>query len=565
MYSDKESINILTSLLVAHGVRHAVVCPGSRNAPIVHNLAECPDIRCFPVTDERSAGFFALGIAQTLRQPVVVCVTSGSAMLNVAPAVAEAFYQQLPLVVVTADRPEAWIDQLDGQTIRQVGALANIVGKEVALPSDIRTETERWHCNRMVNEALLATSFPKRGPVHINVPIDEPLFEFNTPELPHQRVIRRHVTQDDGIGEELTGWLFNAERPMVIVGQYNGRSQDDLDPEARYALSLLSQRVVLLSESLCSLLTPTPVDEALAAMGADEAFQPDVVVYLGGMLVSKRLRHFLRRLENARVVMVSPDGAVSDVSMHTTDVVAARDAGEVLLDLGRQLAEGRYGLKGGNFPGKAFVDSWKCLFARVESVVEDYEPSFSQSAVVKYMEQQLEDLDMPVVAHYANSSAVRLANVYALHHVFCNRGVNGIEGSLSTAVGCAAVNDAMVLCVVGDLSFFYDQNALWNHHLKGNLRIVLLNNAKGGIFHTLPGLEHSAEHDAMVCGAHQTNARGICAQCDVGYLHADNEQEMRMGVVTLLTRQSSRPMLLEVFTDPRLDAAALKAYMGKLL
>ena len=563
MYSDKESINILTSLLVAHGVRHAVVCPGSRNAPVVHNLAECPDIRCFPVTDERSAGFFALGIAQTLRQPVAVCVTSGSALLNVAPAVAEAYYQQVPLVVVSADRPEAWIDQLDGQTIRQAGALANIVAKEVALPSNIRTETERWHCNRLVNEALLATSFPKCGPVHINVPIDEPLFEFNTPALPTQRVIRRHFSQGEGLGAELAGWLFDAERPMVIVGQYDGLSRDRLDPEARQALSLLSQRVALLSESLCSLLPPTPVDEALAAMDDDQAYQPDVVVYLGGMLVSKRLRHFLRRLENARVIMVSPDGGVNDVSMHATDVVVAHDAGEVLLTMGRLLMEGRDGLNGNMNPGKAFLDSWKSLFARVETLVDVYEPPFSQMAVVKYLEQQLEDMDMPVVAHYANSSAVRLANIYAQHHVLCNRGVNGIEGSLSTAVGCAAVTDAMVLCVVGDLSFFYDQNALWNRHLKGNLRIVLLNNAIGGIFHTLPGLEHSEVHDAMVCGAHHTNARGICSQCDVGYLHAANDQEMRMGIVTLLTRHSSRPMLLEVFTDPQHDAGALKDYLKK--
>ena len=131
MYSNKDSVNILTALLVAHGIRHAVVCPGSRNAPIVHNFNECPDIECHPVTDERSAAFFALGIAQATDQPVAVCVTSGTALLNVAPAVAEAHYQHQALVVISADRPAQWIGQLDGQTLRQPGALQPWVEKSV--------------------------------------------------------------------------------------------------------------------------------------------------------------------------------------------------------------------------------------------------------------------------------------------------------------------------------------------------------------------------------------------------------------------------------------------------
>lgn len=152
MYSDKENVNILTSLLVNHGVNKAVVCPGSRNAPIVHNLNECPDVECYPVTDERSAGFYALGIAQATGSPVVVCVTSGTALLNLLPAVAEAFYQHLPLIVVSADRPSQWINQLDGQTIPQNGALGSFVKKSINLPEP-HDEEERWFCNRMINEA----------------------------------------------------------------------------------------------------------------------------------------------------------------------------------------------------------------------------------------------------------------------------------------------------------------------------------------------------------------------------------------------------------------------------
>ena len=164
MYSNKENVNILTALLVAHGIRHAVVCPGSRNAPIVHNLNECPDIKCYPVTDERSAAFYALGMTQALNEPMVVCVTSGTALLNVAPAVAEAYYQHRPLVVISADRPQQWIDQLDGQTLPQPDALGRFVRKAVSLPEPHNDE-ERWYCNRLVNEALIE----KYAPVHSQV------------------------------------------------------------------------------------------------------------------------------------------------------------------------------------------------------------------------------------------------------------------------------------------------------------------------------------------------------------------------------------------------------------
>ena len=186
MYSNKENVNILTALLVAHNVRYAVLCPGSRNSPIVHNLNKCPDMTCFPVTDERSAGFYALGMSQCLHEPVVVCVTSGTALLNLAPAVAEAYYQHVPLVVVSADRPPQWIDQLDGQTLPQPDALGRFVGKAVSLPEPHNDE-ERWYCNRLVNEVLLE----RHAPVHINVPISEPLFGFTTPSLPVERKIER--------------------------------------------------------------------------------------------------------------------------------------------------------------------------------------------------------------------------------------------------------------------------------------------------------------------------------------------------------------------------------------
>jgi 2-succinyl-5-enolpyruvyl-6-hydroxy-3-cyclohexene-1-carboxylate synthase len=493
MYSNKENVNILTALLVAHGIHHAVVCPGSRNAAIVHNLNECPDIACYPVTDERSAGFYALGMTQALNEPVAVCVTSGTALLNLAPAVAEAYYQHRPLVVISADRPQQWIDQLDGQTLPQTDALGRFVRRAVSLPEPHNAET-RWYCNRLVNEALIE----KHAPIHINVPITEPLFQFSTPQLPVERKI--DFLPADATNITLTHicrMFLQAKRPMLIAGQ-------PMNPL---------------------------MDEAVVQIGDDESYVPDFVLYTGGSIVSKRLKHFLRKAKESWVV--NREGEVTDTFMNLTNVIQADP--EVVADLIR------FNLEEMPHP---FVQKWEALLAEIRQKVEEEEPAYSQAAAVKYFEKQRGEN----IVHYANSMAIRLANIYSKTPVYCNRGVNGIEGSLSTAAGFSVVADEMVFCVIGDLSFFYDQNALWNQNLRGNFRILLLNNGKGGIFDMLPGLEQSPARDKYVSAEHPAKAEGICQQNNVGYRRAENMEQMRQGIDWLLTTESEHPMLLEVLT-----------------
>jgi 2-succinyl-5-enolpyruvyl-6-hydroxy-3-cyclohexene-1-carboxylate synthase len=512
MYSNKDNVNILTALLVAHGIRHAVVCPGSRNAPIVHNLNACPEIQCYPVTDERSAGFYALGMSQALKRPVVVCVTSGTALLNLAPAVAEAYYQHIPLVVVSADRPQQWIDQLDGQTLPQPDALGRFVRKAVALPEPHDDDT-RWYCNRLVNEALMV----RHAPVHINVPITEPLFDFSVAALPQERKIELLSADIQSTTLAHLGRMFmQSKRPMLITGQ-------PLNPH---------------------------LDEAVLLVQDDERYVPDLVIYIGGSIVSKRLKHFLRKAKETWVV--NETGEVTDTFMNLTRVV--QGDGEVVADHIRFLLEDQ---------PHPFVQLWDELIHLIHAQAAAYEPAYSQMAAVKYFEEKLSS---PFVGepeggfHYANSSAVRLANIYAAHHVWCNRGVNGIEGSLSTAAGFSCVTDERVFCVIGDLSFFYDQNALWNQNLRGNLRILLLNNGRGGIFNLLHGLEQSPARDSLVAAAHQTTAEGICRQNDVVYLKAENMEDMQRGIDTLLNMESTRPVLLEVTTYAAEDERAFKGY-----
>lgn len=584
MYSDKNNINILTSLLVAHGIRHAVVCPGSRNAPIVHNLSEHPKIKCYPVTDERSAGFFAIGVAQATHHAVAVCVTSGTALLNLAPAVAEAHEQQVRMVVISADRPQRWIEQLDGQTLPQHKVFNSLVNESVTLPETIDNEEEHWYCNRLVNEALLATKFPVYGPVHINVPIAEPLFGFSIQELPEERVIRRRFDGCDGT--QVARWLLEAKKPMVVMGQYFSDISFYDDGTRRKALELMYHLGVVLSERLCNLPTQIiHVDEALALIGDDESFLPDLIIYLGGTVVSKRLKQFMRKVKDAQVVMINRDGSIHDVSMHLTEVVQMWDVEELFYALlnmyeteynptnlethepnnleTHQLTNSRT-QKLINSPTSEYHKKWESVLRFASIFADNYQPVFSQMATVKYFEEQLADMEYNFHEHYANSTPIRLANIYAEQPVYCNRGVNGIEGTLSTAAGFSAAIDDRVFCVIGDLSFFYDQNALWNQNLKGNLRIILLNNGGGGIFSNLAGLEQSKAREQFIAGQHHTQAQGICVQNDVGYLCAHNMEEMQIGIVTLLTKDTMRPMLLEVLTDMEADTSAVNHYYQQM-
>jgi 2-succinyl-5-enolpyruvyl-6-hydroxy-3-cyclohexene-1-carboxylate synthase len=432
-------------------------------------------------------------MTQALNEPVAVCVTSGTALLNLAPAVAEAYYQHRPLVVISADRPQQWIDQLDGQTLPQTDALGRFVRRAVSLPEPHNAET-RWYCNRLVNEALIE----KHAPIHINVPITEPLFQFSTPQLPVERKI--DFLPADATNITLTHicrMFLQAKRPMLIAGQ-------PMNPL---------------------------MDEAVVQIGDDESYVPDFVLYTGGSIVSKRLKHFLLKAKESWVVNL--EGEVTDTFMNLTNVIQADP--EVVADLIR------FNLEEMPHP---FVQKWEALLAEIRQKVEEEEPAYSQAAAVKYFEKQRGEN----IVHYANSMAIRLANIYSKTPVYCNRGVNGIEGSLSTAAGFSVVADEMVFCVIGDLSFFYDQNDLWNQNLRGNFRILLLNNGKGGIFDMLPGLEQSPARDKYVSAEHPAKAEGICQQNNVGYRRAENMEQMRQGIDWLLTTESEHPMLLEVLT-----------------
>ena len=559
MYSDKTNINILTSLLVRHGVRHAVVCPGSRNGAIIHNLNECPDITCYAVTDERSAGFYALGMAKALGTPVAVCVTSGTALLNVLPAVAEATYSHNGIVVISGDRPQAWIDQNDGQTLPQPDALGKFVARSVQLPEP-KNDTEHWYCNRLINEALGEARKDYRPSVHINVPISRPLFEFNTVKLPHERYIKTiggAMNARKAYADVISSFV-EASRPMIVLGQTapDEISADDYRTVADYA--------VVINEPLASATDYPMFDAAMNDIGDNEEFMPDMIIYMGGTIVSRKIREFLRKDTEAEIWEVSEDGKVHDMLMNTCGVVTATP-GEMFAALALEIENGAGSDDTDAF--SLFTDSpatfqnmWDGVLMKWQQRRNDFIPEYSQMAAIKCFEDCLKSYTEPCQVHYANSMAVRLGNIYAQHYIYVNRGVNGIDGSISTAAGHSVVSDDMVYCVTGDLSFFYDQNALWNGNLMGNFRILLVNNGGGGIFWGLPGLDKTASRDKYIAGCHGVSAEGICKQNDVAYMAARNMDELNEMMPRLISGDSERPVLLEVFTDIDTDNKVLNKF-----
>ncbi|MDR2815475.1 MAG: 2-succinyl-5-enolpyruvyl-6-hydroxy-3-cyclohexene-1-carboxylic-acid synthase [Proteiniphilum sp.] len=555
MYSEKKNVLQLVALLKAHGITRIVLSPGSRNAPLTHSFATDTDFTCYSVVDERSAGFFALGIIQATGKPAAVCCTSGTAALNLGPAVAEAYYQQLPLLAVTADRPTAWIGQMDGQTIPQAGLFREITRRSVQLP-EIGNEQDEWHCNRLINEAILSLNNGIKGPAHINIPLGEPLFGFNRETLPSVRVIRQSVQgymiyKEDGYAQRFAGY----SKRMIIVGQLppdNGLTAP-LDKLHR------KPGVVVLAEQLSNIPVKetSTFDAALYAASEKEsdALTPDLIITLGGHIVSKRLKQFLRSANIREHWHISPTGEVADTFQRVTDIV--RSDNKTFLDYLAEISpESGTATAPSSSGAKDFRDIWEKACASVTKPDAAFSDLYAAGA---FMQALPENISL----HLGNSKSVRLAQLFDIPssaNVFCNRGTSGIEGSLSTAAGYAAASNRPTFLLIGDLSFFYDMNGLWNNHRGRNLHILLNNNAGGEIFGMLQGLDKSDALHGYIAAAHTTEAKGWAEQQGFLYLSARNAEELRRHLPRFMDVKSEKPVLLEVFTSMEKNAAQIQSY-----
>lgn len=552
MYTDKKSILQLAALLKTHGIKRIVLCPGSRNIPLVQTFTNIPEFTCYPVTDERGAGFFAIGLALHGGAPAAVCCTSGTALLNLHPAVAEAFYQQVPLVVISADRPAAWIGQMDGQTLPQPDVFGKLVKKSVNLP-EVQTDEDEWFCNRLINEALLELNHHGKGPVHINVPISEPFFKLPVDQLPEARVITRYqgLSVYDKDYKPLIERLNRYQRRMVVVGQMSLIYLFD----KRY-VKMLYKHFAWFAENISNQTVPGQpirnIDPLLCSMNNEEQekMRPELLITYGGHIISKRLKNFLRRHPPIEHWHISPDGEVADLFGSLTTVIEM-DPFEFLERIAPMMDNRT----------PEYPRGWE---ARSKAVPDVDFPYSEMSAIGKIITR----LPSPCSLHLANSSTVRYAqlfNVPADVEILSNRGTNGIEGSLSTALGYATVSEKLNFIIIGDLSFFYDMNALWIPNYGSNVRILLLNNSGGEIFHALPGLELHENARRFVTATHQANAKAWAEDRGFEYLSAHNDAELS-AAATYFTQPeiTQKPLLLEVFTEKNPDIELLKNYYRAL-
>lgn len=533
MYTDKKNVLQLAALLKAYGIKHIVLSPGSRNSPLSHTFAAEPFFICHSVVDERSAAFYALGIIQAISEPVAVCCTSGSAALNFAPAVAEAFYQQIPLLVITADRPGSQIGQMLGQTLPQPGLFNTLVKKTVHLP-EISNAEDEWFCNRLINEAIQALDHNGKGPAHINIPLSEPLFNFTIEALPDVRKINNCRCTRLFESNSYTGRFWKYNKRIIIIGQ--------LPPseELKILLKILAdkKRCVILCEHLANLHGSPFIcnfDEVLKTIPPieKEQYKPELLITLGGHIVSKRINKFIREYPPHEHWHISESGDIVDTYRVLTDIIECDAASFLHTITGHPSNAAEDAI--------SFATRWKQASDRTPM----HHPECPEEEAVQMFLQSIPENSS---LHLANSSSVRYAQLFPLHHtmhVFCNRGTNGIEGSLSTAVGYAATSERQTFLLIGDLSFFYDMNGLWNRQLSNKLRIFLINNGGGRIFYSLKGLNQSEALDDYIAAAHHTTAKGWAESLGIMYLSASNPTELKRKIPSFIDKNSSKPVILE--------------------
>jgi 2-succinyl-5-enolpyruvyl-6-hydroxy-3-cyclohexene-1-carboxylate synthase len=502
--------------------------------------------------DERSAGYFALGLAQAKQKPVALVCSSGTATLNYASAVAEAFYQNIPLILLTADRPAYWIDQGENQTIRQNNIYRDFCKKEITLPMG-ESEKELWFAGRIINETLNFAVTETPGPVHINIPLEEPLHDLLDEDLPDVKIIESTEIQPLLPENELKklAAIFNkAEKVLILAGQQFPNAQ------LEKMLVEFSKKTgaVVVKEHLANLNSPQfmeSVDILMTSLLSEnpEDFRPDLLITFGGSFVSKPLKQFLRKNKPENHWHLSLSGQHYDTYQSLTRVINMETA-----DFFAQLSEQMISKE------KVYFNRWKVKEQQVNKVREEFisQVDYSDLKVFDVIQKKIPENS---VVHLGNSSPVRYALVCeAAKNVeyFGNRGTSGIDGSLSTAVGFASESETINTIILGDLSFFYDSNALWNKYIKVNLRIIVIHNGGGNIFSMIKGPGESPAFNEFFFTENKTSAKGIAQTFGLDYFRAENEADLEQQLKKFWSPAQSKAAVLEIFTDAEMNTKVFR-------
>jgi len=533
----------------AKGVEHIIISPGSRNAPLTIGFANNPNFKCYSIVDERCAAFFALGIAQQINKPVAVVCTSGSALLNYYPAVAEAFYSQIPLVVISADRPHDKIDIGDGQTIRQENVFANHILYSANLQETASTENDI-----KINEAL-NISMTNKGPVHINVPFEEPLYstvnELNV--VPNIIPIAEKKINFDITEEFISKWN-SASKKLILVGELKPNSIDSFVIEQL----VKDESVVVMTEATSNLHNETfisNIDAIITPFTTEdfEHFKPQILVTFGGMVVSKRIKAFLRKYQPNEHWHIDELRAYDTYGCLTNHFKT--NANEFFTKLYLKC----------NLTSSFFAKEMSDIIALRKLKHNEYLATvpFSDFCVFALIAKKLNG---NVNLQISNSSAIRYLQLFELDkniEVYCNRGTSGIDGSTSTAVGAATTSKKATILITGDISFFYDSNALWNKYIPKNFKIILINNSGGGIFRILPGHKEDRVFNEFFETSHSLKANHLAEMFGFKYFSA-NEKNNLKEMLNDFFNSNEQPSLLEICTPEKLNNEVLLNYFKKL-
>ena len=532
-------------------VRHIVISPGSRNAPLTLGFNYNPFFKCYSIVDERCAAHVALGMAQRLREPVAVLCTSGSALLNYYPAVAEAYYSEIPLIVLSADRPSHKVDIGDGQTIRQKSVYQDHILYEATLQMVDSLSSEQLQIdNQQIISESIRICREEQGPVHINIPFEEPLYNLVDQAQVSFSIPEFEPEQSTPDFSELNDAWSKANRKLVLVSTADPdditKEQIDTlvkDPSAlimtEVSGNLVHDQVVW---GIDSLIAPIEKNQEML-----EKWRPELVLSIGGMIVSKKIKQQLRAIEGLKHFHLGPWRATdtffclrSSYKVHPS----------VWIDqLPKPKNESNY------------QKFWLQHFQSCMQKKMDYLGQIPWSDF-KVFSQLFKSLPDNIVLQLGNSSTIRYAQLFKMntsHDIYSNRGTSGIDGSTSTAAGCAMVAERPVVFVTGDISFFYDSNGLWNNYLPNDFKIILINNSGGGIFRILPGHEDTEVFDTYFETRHQLTAVHLSEMFGFGYREVREESAFAKALQEFL-QDNTAPQILEIFTPGSINDKILLDY-----
>ncbi|MCM1319252.1 MAG: 2-succinyl-5-enolpyruvyl-6-hydroxy-3-cyclohexene-1-carboxylic-acid synthase [Muribaculaceae bacterium] len=551
----KPSCQIVANVLLAQGVHDAVISPGSRNTPFILALDDMGAMRKHAVIDERSAAFMALGMSQISRRPTILCCTSGTALLNYAPAVAEAYYQGIPLIIVSADRPAEWIDQDDSQTLRQFEALRNYVKASFDLP-DFQADDDsmRWYANRIANEAYLTSMGGCPGPVHINMHFCNPL-SAQHPVCENNRLVLAtdtHSALPPQVIQKLAAEARD-KKILLVVGQYPPSNR------INRAIAVLSHlpNVAVWTETIANIHTPGIVgciDRTLAVIDPDDtSYQPDIAISMGGALVSRKAKEFLRKSGRCEHWSVGfKRDRLADPFMRLTRVIET--APETFLP---HFAHSLCRLK----PTGDYADLWQSALIKATDRHNDIIERASWSALKAF------SFILPHIPHKANlqlsnGTAIRYAQLFdctGIHASYCNRGVSGIDGSTSTAVGASLNYGQVTYFISGDMSFAYDIGALSLPGINPDLKIIVINNGGGEIFRFIPTTRKLQSRETFFSVRPALPLAKLAAAYGFDYYMADNERTLK-NIWPAFKAPTLCPAILEIIVDPDISARILQEY-----